>query len=246
MITTIYGRPKVGKTTLALKDAPKGHTAVFSGDQGLIGIDTTGFTVIEDLSTRNINKVITSAFLSKHHRIVIDTATSVHGAFLFEASGGLATPRKQDYGVANNGLATLLRTLRDSKKEIIVTVQEKLITPGQGLGTDGKEEWTPEDDDEDVAVMTTVDLSPGAASALMQLSDAIGRLYIAHVDGKPVRRLWLGPSSSIVAGARSKVYKGTPPYLKQPSIGRLYELLGWTRPPRTASTRARVSSRTTK
>jgi hypothetical protein len=220
-IYTIYGRPKVGKTTLALKGAPKGKTAIFSGDQGLIGIDTDGFTIIEDLSTRNINKTITSAFLAKHSRIVLDTATSIHGAFLSEASGGLATPRKQDYGTANNGLATLLRTLRDSKKEIIVTAQEKLILPN--------EDWAPEDDDEDAAVQTTVDLSPGAASALLQLSDVIGRLYIAHINGKPVRRLWLGPSSSIVAGARSKVYHGTPPYLKQPSIAGLNQLLGWTR-----------------
>ena len=220
-IYTIYGRPKVGKTTLALKDAPKGKTAILSADQGLIGIDTTGFTVIEDLSTRNLNKEISSAFLKKHDRIVVDTATSLHGIFLSEASGGLATPRKQDYGTANNGLATLLRTLRDEKKTVVVTAQEKLILPN--------EDWAPEDDDEDAAVMTTVDLSPGAASALLQMSDVIGRLYIAHVNDKPVRRLWLGPSGSIVAGARSKIYQGNPPYLKQPSIARLNQLLGWTR-----------------
>jgi hypothetical protein len=119
--------------------------------------------------------------------------------------------------------------LRDDGKEIIVLAQEKLIMPGQGLGSDGKEEWSPEDDDEDMTVMTTVDLSPGAASALLQMSDVIGRLYIAHVNGKPVRRLWLGPSSSIVAGARSKTYHGTPPYLKAPSIAGLNTLLGWAR-----------------
>ena len=220
-IYTIYGRPKVGKTTFALKDAPRGKTAILSADQGLIGIDTSGFTIVKDLSTRGINKTITSAFMAKHSRIVIDTATSLHGLFITEASGGMATPRKQDYGTANNGLATLLRTLREEGKEIVVLAQEKLILPD--------EDWAPEDEDEDAAVMTTVDLSPGAASALLQMSDVIGRLYIAHVDGKPVRRLWLGPSSSIVSGARSKTYKGTPPYLKQPSITRLNQLLGWTR-----------------
>lgn len=219
MITTIYGRPKVGKTTLALKDAPKGKTAILSADQGLVGIDTTGFTVIEDLSTKNLNRQISSAFLAKHQRIVIDTATSLHNIFLMEAGGGKGT--QQAYGVANNGLATLIRTFRDEKKQVIVLAQEKLIIPN--------EEWAPEDDDEDAAVMTTVDLSPGAASALLQLSDAIGRLYIAHVNGKPVRRLWLGPSSSIVSGARSKIYKGVPAYLKQPSITGLNQLLGWTR-----------------
>ena len=229
-VITIYGRPKVGKTTLALKDAPKGKTAVFSADQGLLGIDTAGMTIIEDLASRSINKTVNGAFLSKHQRFVIDTATSLHALFQQESAGGPgAQIRKQDFGTANNALATLVRTLRYSKKDVIVLAQERLIVPGQGLGADGKEEWTPEDEDEDSMAMTTVDLSAGAASAVLQMSDAIGRLYIVNVNDKPVRRLWLGPSSSIIAGARSSVYHGTPPYLKQPSIGRLNQLLGWTR-----------------
>lgn len=230
MITTVYGRPKVGKTTFALKDAPKGKTAIFSADQGLMGIDTTGMTILEDLSSRTLNKTLTSAFLAKHQRFVVDTATSLHTLFQQESAGGPgAQIRKQDFGTANNALATLIRTLRDSKKDVIVLAQERMILPGQGLGKDGKEEWNPEDVDEDMGVMTTVDLSAGAASALLQMSDAIGRLYIAHVDDKPVRRLWLGPSASIVAGARSSKYHGNPPYLKQPSVARLNQLLGWTR-----------------
>lgn len=220
-VITIYGRPKVGKTTLALKDAPKGKTAVFSADQGLLGIDTAGMTIIEDLSSRNINKTVNSAFLAKHHRFVIDTATSLHLLFQQEAAGGPgAQIRKQDFGTANNALATLVRTLRDSKRQVIVLAQERLILPN--------EDWVSEDDDEDTGVMTTVDLSAGAASALLQMSDAIGRLYIAHVDDRAVRRLWLGPSSSIVAGARSESYHGKPPYLRQPTISKLNELLGWT------------------
>ncbi|QNL30991.1 AAA-ATPase [Microbacterium phage GaeCeo] len=219
-VYTIYGRPKVGKTTLALKDAPKGKTIIFSADQGLIGIDTAGFTVEEDLSARNINKIVNSPSLSKNQRIVVDTATSLHGVMLTEASkGGPAS--QAHYGAANNAMATLIRALRGTKQEVIVLAQEKLILPN--------EDWVSEDDDEDTGVMTTVDLSPGAASALLQMSDVIGRLYIAHVNDKPVRRLWLGPSSSIVAGARSKKYSGTPPYLKTPTIGRLNQLLGWTR-----------------
>lgn len=229
-VITIYGRPKVGKTTLALKDAPKGKTAVFSADQGLLGIDTTGMTIIEDLATKNLNRTVNSTFLAKHQRFVIDTATSLHLLFQQESAGGPGAPiRKQDFGTANNGLATLVRTLRDSKKTVIITAQERIIVPGQGLGADGDEEWLPEDEDEDSMAMTTVDLSAGAASAILQMSDAIGRLYIAHTNGNAVRRLWLGPSSSIVAGARSDKYHGKPPYLKQPSIGRLTELLGWTR-----------------
>lgn len=223
MIYSIYSRPKVGKTTLALKDAPKGKTAILSADQGLIGIDTTGITVEEDTSSKNLMRLSAagSSFLKSHNRIVIDTTTALHASMLFEMAKGGPNTQAQ-YGTANAALSALVRTLRDYKeKEIILLSQEKLILPN--------EDWVSEDAEEDTGVMTTVDLSPGAQSALLQMSDVIGRLYIAHVNGKAVRRLWLGPSSSIVAGARSKVYNGTPPYLKLPTISKLNTLLGWTR-----------------
>lgn len=220
-VYTIYGRPKVGKTTMALKDAPKGKTAIISADQGLIGIDTAGFTVEEDMSAKNLTKLMNGPFLRSHTRILLDTATALHADMLFEMNRGAGASQAQ-YGTANAALLSIVRQLRNEKsKQSIIIAQEKLILPN--------EEWAPEDDDEDTGVMTTVDLSPGAASGLLQMSDVIGRLYIAHVNDKPVRRLWLGPSSSIVAGARSKTYSGNPPYLKQPSIGRLNQLLGWTR-----------------
>lgn len=237
MLYTIYSRPKVGKTTLALKDAPKGKkTAILSADQGLIGFDVSDFTVEEDLSSKNLNKLMNnSAFWRSHTRVILDTATALQAGLLFEMGKGGGNSQAQ-YGIVNNAIAALVRTMRSQKSvENIVLCQEKLIIPN--------EDWAPEDDDEDAAVMTTVDLSPGGASAVLQMSDVIGRLYIAHSDGKTYRRLWLGPSSSIVSGARSRVYQGDPAYLKLPTIGKLNELLGWTRQPRTATTRARVSSK---
>lgn len=220
-VYTIYSRPKVGKTTFALKDAPKRKTAVISADQGLIGFDLTGITVEEDMSTKNLNKLMNGPFLRSHDRIILDTATSLHATMLFDMTHGAGASQAQ-YGVANSALLAIVRQLRNEKaKQSIVLAQEKLILPN--------EDWISEDTDEDTGVMTTVDLSPGAASGLLQMSDVIGRLYVAHVNDKPVRRLWLGPSSSIVSGARSKVYSGNPPYLKQPSVGRLNQLLGWTR-----------------
>ena len=118
-VITIYGKPKVGKTTLALKDAPKGKTAVFSADRGLLGINTQGMTILEDLSTRNINKTVNSSFLAKHQRFVVDTATSLHLLFQQESAGGPGGQiRKPDFGTANNGLATLIRTVRDSEKVV--------------------------------------------------------------------------------------------------------------------------------
>lgn len=220
MIYTIYGRPKVGKTTLALQDAPKGKTAIISADRGLMGIDTSGFTVLEDTSSKAINtQVLNSKFLSKHKRIVIDTATSLYGDFLREISSGKA-PSLNQRGVANNGFATLIRELRNEPSiETVITCQEKMILP--------TEDWQSDDDDEEVTANVTVDLPAGPMGILTQLSDVIGRLYIAYVNEKPVRRLWLTPTPSIVAGARSHKYQGKPPYLARPSVGRLNQLLGW-------------------
>ena len=221
MIYTIYSKPNVGKTTLALADAPKGKTAIIDADKGLIGIDTTGFTVVDDVSSASLNgQVLAPAFLKKHNRIVVDTATSLYDAFLAEAAGG-RPPRQQDYGQVNTGFATLLRTLRQADKEIIVLCQERMIMP--------TEDWVSDDEDEETTASVTVDLPPGAAKTLLTMSDAIGRLYIANVNDKHLRRLWLTPTPNIVAGARSRVYLGRPPYLAKPSVARLNNLLGWNR-----------------
>lgn len=220
-IITVYAKPKVGKTTLALKGAPKGKTTVLSSDQGLVGIDLTGITVDEDVSIKNLRRLIkTPAFIQKNQRIVIDTATSLYAEILSEIAGG-GTPSLQHRGTANNEFALLLRGLRNSKKQIIVLAQEKMVMP--------TEDWVSDDDDEDITASVTADLPQGPHNTLMQMSDAIGRLYVANVDDRMVRRLWLTPTPNIVAGTRSRTYTGKPPYLKTPSIDRLNQLLGWTR-----------------
>lgn len=220
-IITIYGKPKVGKTTLALKGAPRNKTTVLSSDQGLIGIDTTGVNIEEDVSLKNLRKLIkTPAFFQKNQRIVVDTASSLYAEILSEIAGG-GTPQLHHRGTANNEFALIMRGLRNSKREIIVLAQEKMVMP--------TEDWVSDDDDEDITASVTADLPQGPHNILMQMSDAIGRLYVAQVDDKMVRRLWLTPTPNIVAGTRSKSYTGKPPYLKAPSIDRLNSLLGWKR-----------------
>lgn len=219
MIYTIYGKPKVGKTTLALTGANNSRTAILDADNGLIGVDTTGCTVISDLSTNNLNKeVLTPGFLKNHDRVIIDTATAFYESMLVEANGG-KTPTLQSRGVVNNGFATLLRSLKQEGKEIIVLCQERMVMP--------TEDWISDDDEEETAASVTVDLPQGASKSLVTMSDVIGRLYMANVNDKYVRRLWLTPTPAIVAGARSAKYKGQPPFLKNPSISRINQLLGW-------------------
>lgn len=219
MIYTIYSKPKVGKTTLAMTGAPKGRTAIIDADGGLIGTDTTGIKVIHDLSAGSLNKeVLSPSFLKAYDRIIIDTATSLYDAFLMEITGGRA-PSQSSYGQANTGMSQLIRGLRIQEKQVIILCQEKMVLPD--------DDWMSDDDDEEVSASVTTDLPPGAAKTLLTMADVIGRLYIANVNNKPARRLWLCPTANIVAGARSKKYHGTPPYLTKPSITRINQLLGW-------------------
>lgn len=217
-IITIYGRPKVGKTTLALKGAPQNKTLVISSDQGLIGVDTAGVSVVEDVSIKSLRSLPKSPDARKASRIVIDTASSLYAEILGELAGG-GTPSLPQRGTANTEFAQLLRSLRNLNADIVVLAQEKMVMP--------TEDWVSDDDDEEVSASVTVDLPQGSHNVLMQMSDAIGRLYIANASEKPVRRLWLTPTPNINAGARSQTYTGKPPYLKAPSITRLNELLGW-------------------
>ena len=167
MIYTIYGKPKTGKTTMALKGAPRGKTAVLNADDGLVGVDTKGVTVVDDLSSDNLNKqVLSSSFLKKHDLIVIDTATALYDLMLTEANGG-KTPSLQSRGVVNNSFATLLRTLKGNGRDVIVLCQEKMVQP--------TEDWVAEDDEEEQTASVSVDLPQGAAKSLVTMSDVIGR-----------------------------------------------------------------------
>ena len=169
----------------------------------------------------NLNQIIDDPNLSKKYdRVVIDTVTQLYDEFLIEASGG-KTPSLNTRGAVNNVFANLLRSLRSSGiKEIICLAQEKIILPS--------EDWSPDDDEEDAVASVTIHLPAGASNTLCVMSDVIGRLYIAHVNEKNVRRLWVSPTPGIVAGARSQHYREKPPYLVKPTISRLNKLLGWT------------------
>lgn len=219
MIYTIYGRPKVGKTTLSLKGCPSRKTAIINSDNGLIGQSTKGITVIDDVSLRNLNETIRSPeFLHQHSYVVIDTATKLYEDLLFDIAGG-KSPSLQNRMQANNEFATLLRNLQSPSRRIIVLCQEKLFFP--------EEEWVSDDDDEVASASVSIDMPPGPSKILLTMSDMIARLYIAKTQKGYTRRLWMTPTDSIVAGARSSRYTGKPPYLVNPTIPRVDQLLGW-------------------
>ena len=217
MIYTIYGRPKVGKTTLALSNvANPDKVLVLDSDRGLAAVDTSGMRVVSDLSQDSLSSVLDVQSLSQYDTVVIDTATQLYEDILRSLSDGRA-PSLQQRGVANSNFLQIVRFLRQPNLDVILLAQEKVVTP--------TEDWSVADAEEEVTASVTIDLPPGAAKGVIAMSDVIGRLYMASVDGHYVRRLWLAPTPNIVAGARSRVYRGNPPYLTKPSIKRLKQLL---------------------
>lgn len=213
---TIYGRPKVGKTTLALNGADPGKTLVIDADCGLTAIDTTGMTVLEDVSSTTLSKRLTQCDLQAFKRIVVDTATSLYEALLLEAAGG-RSPNQGTYGQANTTLGQVLRQLRSSRADVIIICQEKVVKP--------TEDWAPEDDEEESVASVAPDLPPGASKALLAMSDVIGRLYAARTMGGPKRKLWITPTPGVVAGARSA--KATPHSITTPTLAKLKAALGY-------------------
>lgn len=219
MILTIYGKPKTGKTTFAFSDADTRKTALIDSDKGLLGVDIGDAKVFDPQSVDELMKLYADrSTLDKYDRVIIDTATQLYEDILMWMSGD-RVPTLQTRGAANTLFSQMLRALRSQGKDVIVLCQEKVIMP--------TEDWSSEDDDEEQTASVSMDLPQGAAKTIATMSDVIGRLYIARVKDRPVRRLWLTPSPNIVAGARSRVYSGKPPFLTRPSMGRLQELLGY-------------------
>lgn len=216
MIYTFYGRPKVGKTTLSVSD-PLKNVVVFDADRGLIGVDTTRVTAISDMSMSNLEKAISKGIHRQADRLVVDTGTQLYTRLLLEVSGG-RTPTLQARSTVASFFSWMLQEFRESQAEIVLTFHEKVVAP--------KVDWESGDAEEEEEVQVSPDATQGVLKTVMAMSDVIGRLYVA---GKtpPVRRLWLAPSPSIVAGARSKTYHGDPPFLEDPTMSKVTKLLNW-------------------
>lgn len=219
MIITVYGKPKVGKTTFAFSDINPKKVAIIDSDKGLIGVNTEGATIFEPQSVGELTKLITDRdTLAKFDRVIIDTATQLYEDMLSWVSED-KQPSFHMRIATNNLFSQLLRSLRSTTREVVVLCQERIVQPAS--------EWASDDDDEEQAASVTMDIPQGAAKVVSTMSDVIGRLYVARVKDRLARRMWLTPSPNIVAGARSNTYSGKPPYLTRPSMGRLQELLGY-------------------
>lgn len=133
--------------------------------------------------------------------------------------------QQRDYGRSGELMKGMLFNMQSLPLGIIYTAQERMEQSG---GFDSEDE----DDVENAEVRFVPDLPRGVRGSVNGIVDVIGRIYTVPVtgtrNGKEVkgrqRRLWLAPTDKFDTGFRSSV-KGTPDYLKGPTVTRLVDLL---------------------
>lgn len=177
------------------------QTAEAQGKYDWVGVD--GLTRISNMSLRFVMKLQEERDLDRIPGMV----------------------QQRDYGRSGELMKGLLFNLHALPYGIVYSAQERMETPGA---------FESEDDEvEDAEARFVPDLPRGVRSSVNAIVDVIGRIYTVKVEGvnsagKEVkglqRRLWIAQSDSLDTGFRS-VNRGLPPYLKNPTVPRLVELL---------------------
>jgi hypothetical protein len=133
---------------------------------------------------------------------------------------------KQDYGKSGEAVKAMLYNFHNlDKMGVIFTAQERMM--------DAIPSGDEDEDSEESAIMYVPDLPKGVRGAVNSIVDVIGRLYTVKAEVKVKgttdtrevlqRRLWIEPHVSYDTGYRSA--HTLPPYLKNPTVGKLQELL---------------------
>lgn len=128
---------------------------------------------------------------------------------------------KRHYGQAGELTKEMLWKFHQLPLGVIYTAQERQVEAYAGE----------EDEDiEEAAAMYVPDLPKGARAAINSIVDVIGRIYTVKVPSQKnpekeviQRRLWLEPSTQYDTGYRSDFV--LPPYMKNPTVPRLVELM---------------------
>lgn len=128
---------------------------------------------------------------------------------------------QKDYGQANEMVQQMILNFHSLPLGVVYSAQERMIS-SMGFDEEGDEEQTS---------MFVPDLPAGARSAINQVVDVIGRLYVTKVkvkrNGKIVnanqRRLFIGVHERYDTGFRSDYH--LPDELKNPTIPRLVDLM---------------------
>lgn len=230
----IYGRNKIGKTTLAAT-AP-GRVLILDPEGGAELLDDS----IDLWPVPNWAKLVEAyKFLQAgdhgYDWVVVDGLTKI-------ANGSLRYVMKQqeernldripgfveqrDYGKSGELIKGMLYNLHALPIGVIYTAQDRMDSGAWDLDED--------DDAEAPEVRFVPDLPKGVRSAVNQIVDCIGRIYTVKVegekDGKVIkgrqRRLWIGPTDQYDTGYRLRRGAPKPPdFIKGPTIPKLMAAL---------------------
>lgn len=215
MMFVFYGQPKAGKTTLAFS----GKADIFLDyDFGAQFVDTKGCERVEAPPVAWLHE-----YRPKRGQwVIVDTLTQMHAHILNELASASPSrnsqPTLKHRAAANDVLGQFLRNVRGAGAHLVATCQDRV---------DAAEDWRAPDDANQEAVKSLgLDLPRGAASKITAMADVIGRVYI---NDDRERVCWLASAPGQVTGARSAVWDNNPPYVVDPTLPKIAELLGYTK-----------------
>ena len=230
----IYSRNKKGKTRFC---ATAPNVLIVDPENGTDRMTKMDPNVWPITEWGEMDEVYNYLRLGRHDYkwVALDPTTRIH-AFSLKFVMGMAQERsldskpmlvhKQHYGQAGELTKEMLWKFHQLPLGIIYTAQERQIEASTG---------DEDEDSEEPAAMFVPDLPKGARAAINSIVDVIGRIYTvkatvkvkrgSEVVEKDViqRRLWLEPSAQYDTGYRSDFV--LPPYLKNPTVPRLVELM---------------------
>jgi len=240
-----YARNKKGKTRLLDTANQLGKTLILDPEVGTEELpedrDIWPITKWEDM-----NEVFKYLASGEHDYewVGVDGLTRIHNMALRYVMGqqeerdldrqpGMV--QQKDHGKAGELMKGMLFNFHNLPMGVIYTAQERQEVAG---------EFDDADDDMDRPEVRWVpDLPKGVRSAVNAIVNGIGRVYTVKIEhpkkpGEYVvqRRLWIGSSEAFDTGIRSKTKSptGVPDFIKNPTVGKVLEVMAGTTPARKA------------
>lgn len=130
---------------------------------------------------------------------------------------------RRDYNKSGELMKELLMQMHALPINIVYTAQERMKA------------ITADSDDEESEVVDYVlvpDLPDGVRGASNSWVEVIGRIYVVRIEGKPERRLYIGPNDKYDTGFRSDFV--LPDVVRNPTLPKLVRLMEQGPPPKKA------------
>ena len=194
----VFGNPGAGKTTYCAtaQDSDKGRDTLFIDVEGGTRSisDREDIAVLKPETFEELKEIYDwlSKGDHKYRTIVLDSLTEIQRLSLKSVMKVSATPEQPsqpEYGKSNENIAVLMRNF-------------KLFSQERGWNVIATALAVEVKDDSTGAILTRVDLTPGAAKNVFQVADTIGYLGIETTRQGNTRYLLLHQTSSILAKHR--------------------------------------------